>query len=504
MKKKYFLIIGFISLAAVLLVVAYNSPSIQNMIHGMSASTRATSSGGGSMALSSSAWTFEDVVTIAQHVVVAEFVTRRPFGEFHTEFEFIVHEQVIGETAETIFVYTNDVLMIDGFGSDALDFTTDTQYLLVLLEIANVYASLYDYGLRFITDLILDLNDPSRSTMNNESLSLHSRLAFDGNLTREQILSHVRSLPSSPSPTRMFITSENLDDIIDGSPYVVIVEIGEPWSLAGTGVYASTVSTDIYYATIVEVLKGDMYVGDELRIVFFGGTVFPGETHMVSIRPSSPNNPNSAFHDFTSRNSLHCMEQREEIIAIIRGPYEPPVDPTPVPTSSPAPSNNDRYPTTTDPEDEDSTDPIPTPTATPQPTSSPSPSPSPTPNATTEAPRLLRFVIGSLYYTNHNGETLRADAPPFITGNRAHIPLRIIAEALGADVTWNRQTRTGYMTLGDTTSDIIIDQPLSDGMGTPVIINNRTFVPTRYIAETFGAEVRWDRDNSAVYVYWPQ
>jgi len=60
------------------------------------------------------------------------------------------------------------------------------------------------------------------------------------------------------------------------------------------------------------------------------------------------------------------------------------------------------------------------------------------------------------------------------------------------------------MTKDDITVSIVVNQPLPDGMGMPVIINNRTFVPARYISETFGAEVRWDRDNSAVYVYWPQ
>ena len=99
---------------------------------------------------------------------------------------------------------------------------------------------------------------------------------------------------------------------------------------------------------------------------------------------------------------------------------------------------------------------------------------------------------------------MTAEAAPFIVANRAHIPLRIIAEALGAEVDWNHQTRTGYMTKGDITVYIVVDRPLPDGMGTPVIINNRTFVPARYISETFGAEVRWDRENSAVYVYPPE
>ena len=163
-----------------------------------------------------------------------------------------------------------------------------------------------------------------------------------------------------------------------------------------------------------------------------------------------------------------------------------------------------------------------TPTPSPEPTSSPEPSPSPIPDGAqggggggvglprpspSPSPQppahLLRFEIGNSHYT-HNGVPMIAEAAPFIAENRAHIPLRIIAEALGAQVDWNPATRTGYMTKGDITVYIVVDQPLPDGMGTPVIINNRTFVPARYISETFGAEVRWDRSNAAVYVYPPE
>ncbi|MCL2572908.1 MAG: copper amine oxidase N-terminal domain-containing protein [Defluviitaleaceae bacterium] len=177
--------------------------------------------------------------------------------------------------------------------------------------------------------------------------------------------------------------------------------------------------------------------------------------------------------------------------------------PSPLPTSRPPASNNTGSGQESEEEPQEST-------PQPSPQTAPTPSPSPIPASEDDEIEddtpiiLLRFVIGSLYYTNHEGTTLIGDAEPFIAGNRAHVPLRIIAEALGAEVTWSRSTRTGYMTKDDITVSIVVNQPLPDGMGMPVIINNRTFVPARYISETFGAEVRWDRDNSAVYVYWPQ
>ena len=177
------------------------------------------------------------------------------------------------------------------------------------------------------------------------------------------------------------------------------------------------------------------------------------------------------------------------------GPSSPGPSPTPRPDQS---RSDGSYSDTATP-----STPRPSPSPAPARTPTPTPSPSPLNNDAEEAILpLLRFEIGSLRYT-YNGIPMMGDAAPFIVGDRAHIPLRIIAEALGAEVTWNNATRTGYMTKGGTTIRIVVDAPLPGGMGTPVILNSRTFVPARYISETFGATVRWDNDNAAVYVYRP-
>jgi len=113
---------------------------------------------------------------------------------------------------------------------------------------------------------------------------------------------------------------------------------------------------------------------------------------------------------------------------------------------------------------------------------------------------ILHFVIGQATYSM-NGITQVGDAAPFIADDRAMIPLRTITNALGADVEWNDSTRTVTISQGEQTLILVIDEPLPGGMGTPVIVNNRTFVPTRYVSEMLGAALRWDEINSAVYVY---
>ena len=106
---------------------------------------------------------------------------------------------------------------------------------------------------------------------------------------------------------------------------------------------------------------------------------------------------------------------------------------------------------------------------------------------------LMRFAIGVAH----------GDATPFIdtVANRTMVPLRAIAEGLGAEVDWDDVTRTVSITREGQTAYVTIDAPLPGGMGTAVMQNDRTFVPVRYVSEVLGAEVRWDDVNRAVYIY---
>ncbi|MCL2578354.1 MAG: copper amine oxidase N-terminal domain-containing protein, partial [Defluviitaleaceae bacterium] len=112
----------------------------------------------------------------------------------------------------------------------------------------------------------------------------------------------------------------------------------------------------------------------------------------------------------------------------------------------------------------------------------------------------LRFTIGSNSFL-HNDMVKQATVAPFISQERTMVPLRIIAEALNAEVDWDSTTRTVIITGRGETINLIVDVPLPDDMGTPVIVNGSTFVPVRYVSETLGATVRWDGENKAVYIY---
>ena len=489
-------------------------------------------SGSGSMALVSGEWTFECFLAYASDIVIAQYVGSRPFGQQVREFEFMVIDRILGDAPDTIFIYTDR-----GSGYYPPDVSPGVNYMLVLERIGDPYANTHEDGYVMEGNIVINLDNPELSVIfgRRKPLSQYSTsLAFDSNTTAEEIISVVSDLTRNNPPGRSYITSTLIDDIVHGSPNILVIEIDELWRLASEQATTDWMAVDLYFVTILETLKGDFAAGERLSMTFFADTVFLGEQHIVATRPISEYS--IGWQEFTSRNSLFSLDQQGEIMMIIvnrnalnaaiteaqsrdEENYTPEsweelqtalaaailIRDNPLATQAQVDAATANLQAAIDALETPLVEPSPTPDGAqgggggvPGLPLRPQPSPSPQPPA-----HLLRFEIGNSHYT-HNGVHMTAEAAPFIVENRAHIPLRIIAEALGAQVDWNHQTRTGYMTKGDITVYIVVDRPLPDGMGTPVIINNRTFVPARYISEIFGAEVRWDRDNAAVYVYPPE
>ena len=117
-----------------------------------------------------------------------------------------------------------------------------------------------------------------------------------------------------------------------------------------------------------------------------------------------------------------------------------------------------------------------------------------------------KYLIGD-YETNSDGievivdgQAVIFDSVPFIdANNRLLVPLRAIAEALGAIVSWDPRAQT--VTIARPENKIILtinsSSALVDGETrvmdtTPVIKNNRTMVPVRYVGEYLMARVHWN------------
>ncbi len=106
-----------------------------------------------------------------------------------------------------------------------------------------------------------------------------------------------------------------------------------------------------------------------------------------------------------------------------------------------------------------------------------------------------------------DGIVVNFDVQPQIIDGRTMVPLRAIFEALGATVDWNESTKTITANKGDLFVKCAIgsySMDTSSGTKTidvpPTIINSRTLVPARFIAEGFNCDVQWDAANRRVTI----
>ena len=109
----------------------------------------------------------------------------------------------------------------------------------------------------------------------------------------------------------------------------------------------------------------------------------------------------------------------------------------------------------------------------------------------------VRLTVGETAYTA-NGVAKKMDVAPEIVKDRTMVPLRFVAEALGAKVDWDGANMTAIVELDGVTLKVKIGE-LAPGMDVPaVLINDRTVVPLRYISEMLGCQVDWNQDTQTI------
>jgi len=106
-----------------------------------------------------------------------------------------------------------------------------------------------------------------------------------------------------------------------------------------------------------------------------------------------------------------------------------------------------------------------------------------------------------------DGAPLQMDVPAQVIGGRTMVPMRAIFEALDAEVIWDGATQTATGTRDDTTVVLPIGStsPTVNGsvvtIDAPgVVIDGRTLVPLRFVAESFGVDVNWDGNARTVTI----
>ncbi len=101
------------------------------------------------------------------------------------------------------------------------------------------------------------------------------------------------------------------------------------------------------------------------------------------------------------------------------------------------------------------------------------------------------------------------DAQPIIYNSRAMVPIRTTAEALGLTVEWDKASEKATFKTSDGSrvithtmrSNIIFVNNVMSSFDTPSIVRqDRILVPIRMLAEAMGAEVSWDNPSRTVAI----
>lgn len=106
-----------------------------------------------------------------------------------------------------------------------------------------------------------------------------------------------------------------------------------------------------------------------------------------------------------------------------------------------------------------------------------------------------------------DGKKIITDTPPLKVQNKLYVPVRFISEHLGAQVEWFANSKSVRISLGDRNIILWIGEKRADVSGklielqhSPFIYHGRTYLPLRWTALSLGAEVREEKNKIEIAV----
>ena len=107
----------------------------------------------------------------------------------------------------------------------------------------------------------------------------------------------------------------------------------------------------------------------------------------------------------------------------------------------------------------------------------------------------------------HDGEKIVPQSPAVIRDGSTLTPARFVAERFGADVQWIASERKVVITKDETRIELVIDSKTALVNGSSVelaspacIIDDYTYTPARFVAESLGCTVGWDAQTKTVFI----
>lgn len=127
---------------------------------------------------------------------------------------------------------------------------------------------------------------------------------------------------------------------------------------------------------------------------------------------------------------------------------------------------------------------------------------------------LILQIKNKTMYVNNVPKQI--DVPPTIIEGRTVLPIRYVVEPLGAKIFWDDVEKRVTIEFKNITIDLWIGKSVAKVNGkdtaidpnnpkvVPLILNGRTMLPVRFVAENLGCDVGWDGTTKTVTITYPK
>ena len=130
-----------------------------------------------------------------------------------------------------------------------------------------------------------------------------------------------------------------------------------------------------------------------------------------------------------------------------------------------------------------------------------------------EHTQLIFHINDSVYTINGIEYQMDRDVYPLICKNRTFLPIRFVVDPIGAFLSWEGHERKVIIGIENKKIELWIDKPMAkvNGIDTPIdtdpevmpfILQGRTMLPIRFVAENLGAQVNWDAETKEIEIIW--
>ncbi len=114
---------------------------------------------------------------------------------------------------------------------------------------------------------------------------------------------------------------------------------------------------------------------------------------------------------------------------------------------------------------------------------------------------------GNIFTLKVDGKVLNCEVPPIVFNDYSVVPARDVFESMGATVEWNAANQKVTVSYDDTEVELYINNKTARKNGKketmpipPKLINGKTMIPARYVAESLGFDVDFDSSTDTITI----